>query len=141
VGSAHRILIVVGQAHPTLYFRREWRCNKVVAIASNTCFQIHTADNVATLLDDSNGGVVAVLGLSAPDEIHLCEPVQLGHKVALRDIAEGQPIIKFGVPIGTASQPIRAGQWVHLHNCQSNFDKRSATLDLHSGAATDTRYE
>jgi altronate dehydratase small subunit len=106
-----------------------------------TCFQIHANDNVATLLEDSEPGSLAILGQSGTQPMKSVEPVQLGHKVALFDIAEGDRVIKFGVPIGVASRPIRAGQWVHLHNCRSNFDERSGTLDLHSGAATDTRYE
>jgi hypothetical protein len=105
------------------------------------CFRIHADDNVATMLEDSESGSLTILGQSAIQVMKLVEPVQLGHKVALFDIAEGDPVIKFGVPIGVASRPIRAGQWVHLHNCRSNFDERSGTLDLHSGAATDTRYE
>ena len=50
-------------------------------------------------------------------------------------------MIKYGFPIGHATQPIRAGDWVHLHNCASNYDSRSSTLDVHSGATTDTVYE
>jgi hypothetical protein len=30
---------------------------------------------------------------------------------------------------------------VHLHNCQSQLDERSSTLDLHTGLPGDTRYE
>ncbi|MGC4030381.1 MAG: SAF domain-containing protein [Tepidisphaeraceae bacterium] len=59
----------------------------------------------------------------------------------MSDLAAGDPVIKFGVPIGRASRPIRRGEWVHLHNCDSNFDARSGTLDLHTGALTDTKYE
>ena len=90
------------------------------------------------LADES--GAVNVLGQN-PQVIGLLEPIALGHKVALKDIQEGEPIVKFGLTIGRATRDIRAGQWVHLHNCSSNFDERSQTLELHSGATTDTRYE
>jgi len=100
------------------------------------CFQIQPQDNVATLLDDASG-TVRVLG-SQPQEIRLLEKIALGHKVALRDIAIGESVIKFGVRIGHASQPIKRGTWVHLHNLASDLDERSGTLDLHSGAPTDT---
>ena len=105
------------------------------------CFQVHPQDNVATLLDDVNGdGDVQVLGShGAPVAVH--ESIKLGHKVALRAIPTGEAIVKFGVAIGHASRDIAAGEWVHLHNLASNFDERSQTLDLHSGAATDTKYE
>ena len=61
--------------------------------------------------------------------------------MALPAIRCGEPVIKFGAPIGMATRDLRAGEWVHLHNCASRFDERSRTLDRDSGAATDTRYE
>ena len=100
------------------------------------CFQIHPQDNVATLLEDASGPA-RVLG-AQPQEIQLLEKIALGHKVALRDVAPGEAVIKFGVRIGHASQSIRRGAWVHLHNLASDLDERSGTLDLHSGAPTDT---
>jgi hypothetical protein len=104
------------------------------------CFKIHPTDNVATLLDDAAAGEAQVIGDSAAT-ITIAEPIKLGHKVALRHIAADEPIVKFGVRIGHASGAIAAGEWVHLHNLASDFDDRSQTLDLHSGAATDTKYE
>ena len=100
------------------------------------CFQIQPQDNVATLLDDASG-TVRVLGVQM-QEVRLLEKIALGHKVALRDIAAGEAVIKFGVRIGHASQPIKRGAWVHLHNLASDLDERSGTLDLHSGVPTDT---
>jgi altronate dehydratase small subunit len=103
-------------------------------------FKIHPADNVATLLDDASPGPLRILG-EQNESISLKEPITLGHKVALRDTSANQPLIKFGVKIGHASRDILAGQWVHLHNLASDFDQRSQSLDLHTGAATDTKYE
>ena len=109
-------------------------------MATPRCFKISPNDNVATMLDDAEGGGVSVLGGDAAT-IVINGPIKLGHKVALCDIAPGEAVIKFGVAIGHASVPIKAGDWVHLHNLASNFDERSQTLDLHTGASTDTRYE
>lgn len=103
------------------------------------CFQINALDNVATMLAESSG-TVKVLG-QKPEMIELQELVALGHKVALKDIRAGEPVVKFGVTIGRATREIRAGQWVHLHNCASEYDQRSRTLELHTGGTTDTRYE
>ncbi len=100
-------------------------------------FQIHGSDNVATLLDDASEGEVEILGASA-DRIRLLEKISRGHKIALRDIAVNEAIIKFGSRIGHATCPIRRGSWIHLHNLVSDLDERSSTLDLHSGAPTDT---
>ena len=106
------------------------------------CFQVHPADNVATMLDDAGREeAVEVLGDASARRIELAEHIKLGHKVALDAIAEGEPVMKFGVPIGQATRHIMPGEWVHLHNCRSYLDERSSTLDLESGATTDTKYE
>ena len=65
----------------------------------------------------------------------------VGHKIALRDIAQGEMIVKYGVVIGRATQDIPAGSWVHLHVMHSNYDERSSHLDVNTGAPKDTRYE
>ena len=105
------------------------------------CFRIGQADNVATMLAATEGGPVEVRNSTDIRTVTASEAIDLGHKIALADIAIGEPVVKFGVSIGQASQPIKAGAWVHLHNCTSGFDARSGTLDLHSGATTDTKYE
>ena len=108
------------------------------------CFQIHRSDSVATLLDGVQTAPMTLRVLGSTDgqtEVTAAEPITQAHKIALRDIRAGEPIVKFGVVIGAASADIRAGQWVHLHNCTSNFDQRSQTLDVHTGATTDTKYE
>lgn len=107
-----------------------------------TCFKIHPADNVATVLQDVPAETqLQILGGSSINLIRSVEPVPHGHKIALESIAIEHPIIKFGVIIGKASVLIKPGQWVHLHNCRSQFDERSQTLNIHDGATTDTRYE
>ena len=47
--------------------------------------------------------------------------VTLGHKVAARAIPQGDLIIKYGMPIGKASQDIPAGAHVHVHNIASRY--------------------
>ena len=100
-------------------------------------FQINASDNVATLLDDANAGEVQILGASS-DRIQSLEKISRGHKIALRNITANDAVIKFGVGIGHATQSIKRGGWVHLHNLASDLDERSSTLDLRSGAPTDT---
>jgi altronate dehydratase small subunit len=104
-------------------------------------FQIHPADNVATLLDDAGAEPVQIVGAPVPLEVPLVGPVALAHKIALRDIDAGEAILKYGVPIGIATEFIQRGEWVHLHNCRSALDERSSTLDVETGATTDMRYE
>ena len=44
-----------------------------------------------------------------------------GHKYALRDIKEGENIIKYGNPIGHAICDIKRGEHVHTHNVKTNL--------------------
>ena len=48
------------------------------------------------------------------------EPIAPGHKVALRAIAPGEAVVKYGSPIGTATVEIVAGAHVHTHNVASS---------------------
>jgi len=50
--------------------------------------------------------------------------VETGHKSALVDIAEGENVIKYGFPIGHATQPIKKGEHVHTHNLKTNLKEK-----------------
>lgn len=50
-------------------------------------------------------------------EVHLDD----GHKYALRDIRQGENIIKYGQPIGHATRDIAAGEHIHSHNLKTNL--------------------
>jgi SAF domain len=102
--------------------------------------QLHSADNVAVVLADTEPGPIPIIGTIEAGATVAIEPIAQGHKLALRPIAEGEQVIKYGVAIGIATAPIEPGAWVHTHNCRSPLDQRSHTLDPHSGAPTDTRY-
>ncbi len=52
-------------------------------------------------------------------EFELVSDIPFGHKVALRDIAEGEKIIKYGESIGVAIAPIAQGEHVHTQNVES----------------------
>jgi altronate dehydratase len=78
---------------------------------------ISERDNVATALQTLEpGGPLEVAGAS----LTVREPIPSGHKIALRDIAVGQAVIKYGSPIGVATSPIAAGAHVHTHNVASS---------------------
>lgn len=109
---------------------------------SGIAFQIQVSDNVATLLSDVAAGArVVVRGEQQLPEITVREPIREGHKVALVRIEQGDQITKYGTSIGTATRAVEPGEWVHLHNCRSNYDARSSTVDVTTGASTDVRYE
>ena len=81
---------------------------------------IDTRDNVATAFQDlSKGDTVAVSLEGRESSATLVQDIPFGHKFALSDIALHQPVIKYGAAIGLATQAIKAGQHVHIHNMES----------------------
>jgi len=50
--------------------------------------------------------------------------VPAGHKIAVRDMAQGQPVRRYNQIIGFASKPIRAGEHVHVHNLEMGTFER-----------------
>ena len=67
------------------------------------------ADNVAIVAN--NGGLAA--GTVLDSGLVLRDQVPQGHKVSLTDLAAGEAVIRYGVPIGFADKAIAAGSWVH----------------------------
>lgn len=81
---------------------------------------LNVADDVATAIAELPANESVTVSLDDRSvEVVLAEEIQFGHKFALRDIAQGEPILKYGLPIGNALTDIRAGEWVHVHNCRS----------------------
>lgn len=77
-------------------------------------------DNVATALRDMQPGERAVVGVMADcRETVLAQAVSYGHKFAVRDIACGEDILKYGEVIGRATAAIPAGAHAHVHNIES----------------------
>ena len=75
-------------------------------------------DNVAVVLSDlEEGALVRIQGQREP--LRAVGHVPFGHKLALRGIAPGQPIIKYGQTIGIATRAIAEGEHVHIHNIES----------------------
>ncbi|THD77063.1 MAG: altronate dehydratase [Phenylobacterium sp.] len=72
--------------------------------------KIDPRDDVAVALQGLQPGDAAADGVTA------AEAIPAGHKVALRAIAAGEEIRKYGWPIGQATAAIAAGGHVHSHN-------------------------
>jgi altronate hydrolase len=47
--------------------------------------------------------------------------IDKGHKIALKPIKAGEPVIKYGAPIGTAIADIAVNEWVHTHNVKTEL--------------------
>lgn len=73
---------------------------------------VHAADTVATVLDTDVQATRLAGGLPC------AAGVPFGHKVALRRMVCGAPVLKYGVTIGVATQDISPGEHVHVHNCR-----------------------
>lgn len=73
--------------------------------------RLHPSDNVAIALSDvARGSALAEFRLGAR------EAVKAGHKIALQDLASGDPVFRYGQMIGFATAPVAAGAHVHTHN-------------------------
>ena len=80
--------------------------------------KIHTLDNVAVALADlAEGTDVTVDGQA----VTLRQAVSRGHKFALCEIAQGENVMKYGLPIGHALVDIAAGEHIHAHNTRTNL--------------------
>ena len=76
---------------------------------------IHETDNVAVVLRPfSKGEVVA--------GVTLLEDIPQAHKVAIKEIKQGENVIKYGCPIGHATKDIHVGEHVHTQNVGTNLD-------------------
>jgi galactarate dehydratase len=71
--------------------------------------QVHPSDNVAILVNE--GGLRA--GTQFDSGLTLVDDVPEAHKVALVDIADGEPVLRYGSVIGFAEGDIARGSWVH----------------------------
>src|SRR5690349_16581181 len=81
--------------------------------AETAVIHLHPSDNVAIArVTLSSGQSIRV----ANREIRAAASIPAGHKIALRDIAPGEAVIRYGSFIGRASAPIHAGDPIHTHN-------------------------
>ena len=88
-----------------------------------TFLKINPADSVVVcLVEKKKGEVIEVDGR----QIALSQDTPAGHKVLIKDVAEGEDIIKYGYPIGHARQAMKAGDWVNENNLKTNL---SGTLE------------
>lgn len=77
-------------------------------------------------------GVVVVEGVEAGQTLtgwvmqqdktikfEVLDPIPIGHKLAIQDLAEGDTVIKYGVDIGRVVMPIKKGEHLHVHNVKT----------------------
>lgn len=82
---------------------------------------IDAKDNVAVAIEPIHKGDPATYVLDGKTKtLTVQEDITIYHKLAVRDIPAGTPVIKYGEHIGIASQNIGAGEHVHEHNVTSH---------------------
>ena len=77
-------------------------------------------------------GVVVMEGVTAGQELNgwvmdgdqtlkvkVLNDIPIGHKLALKDLASGDTVIKYGVDIGRTIASIKAGEHLHVHNVKT----------------------
>lgn len=80
--------------------------------------QINPADNVIVAIDPLSAGDNITVGTTT---ITVNEDIPAGHKVALQNFRTGDPVIKYGFPIGHAWNDIPIGSWVNEKNIKTNL--------------------
>ena len=75
---------------------------------------VNPKDNVAVAIQEIKAGE-AIVGIEGV-EVRANEDIMRNHKVAIVELAEGTPVLKYGETIGYASKLVRPGDWVHAHN-------------------------
>lgn len=99
-------------------------------------------DDVATALRDLPAGeTLQLTSDSSVRDVALTEAIRAGHKFAMRDLAAGLRIRKYGEFIGRTTAAIRAGAWVHEHNLASSARTRETLgiLAAHESPPADLR--
>ena len=79
--------------------------------AADLTIRLHPDDDVVIARVELPAGT-----LLTKESVRTAVRVPPGHKVATRDVAQGKPVHRYNQIIGFATQPIKAGDHVHVHN-------------------------
>ena len=81
---------------------------------------LHADDNVLVCRAHASAGDAVPVDDA---QLTLPSPIDVGHKIARRNLKTGDKIIKYGAPIGSMTVDARAGDHIHMHNMQSDYIK------------------
>ena len=82
---------------------------------------IDPSDSVATVLTEVSAGTEVEFACGEETvRVTAQQNIPRYHKIAVRDIARGERVIKYGETIGLATKPIRTGEHVHTQNLSSD---------------------
>ena len=87
------------------------------------CVLHDPSDSVAVVVVENVKAGMRLTGLILDENKTITLPcvqdIPLGHKVALKDMAVGETVIKYGIDIGKVVAPITRGQHAHVHNIKT----------------------
>lgn len=79
---------------------------------------MNDGDNVGTALRDLLSGETVQFMPQPKNSVLVLDNIPFGHKIAIRDMSSGDPIVKYGEVIGRATVAIPSGHHVHVHNVE-----------------------
>lgn len=99
-------------------------------------FVVEKEDNVGTAAVEAieAGEDVGTEGRVTDVTVTANADIPYGHKIALYEIPKGEQVIKYGLSIGTASEDIQSGDYVHIHNVESNRGRGDKYIEEEKGA-------
>lgn len=87
------------------------------------CVLHDPSDSVAVVVVENVKAGMQLTGLILDEDrtigLPCAQDIPIGHKVALKDMAVGDTVVKYGVDIGKVVQPIRKGEHAHVHNIKT----------------------
>jgi (2R)-sulfolactate sulfo-lyase subunit alpha len=87
-------------------------------------FVLHDArDTVAVVVVEGVRSGMPLTGWIMDDDrtvqVQARQDIPIGHKIALRDMAVGDTVLKYGADMGRVVAPIKAGEHAHVHNIKT----------------------
>lgn len=100
--------------------------------AENSAIHLHALDNIAVARVPLSAGQTIRVD---DKEVTARQEIPAGHKIAIRPIAAGEHVVRYGQNMGVASRAISAGDHVHTHNVAYQEDRPeyqfpAASVDL-----------
>lgn len=80
---------------------------------------LNASDNVATLIDPGQAKASVELTGEGKGKVTLAADIPYGHKCAIKAVAKGANVVKYGEVIGRATADIAVGAHVHVHNVEA----------------------
>ncbi len=88
---------------------------------------LNEEDNIMVCCSHAAAGQPVIIDGSS---VEIKTMIEVGHKIARKNISAGDKIIKYGAPIGSATQDISLGEHVHGHNIKSDYIASHSRMSL-----------